>query len=65
MTQRVYLHIVGVFFLVVGLLHLARVFFRWQASIGGWEVPLWLSAVAIFVSGYFAYTSFSLLKKKE
>ena len=43
MNQKTFSLIAGIVFLVVGLLHVARIIFAWEVVMGGWEVPMWLS----------------------
>ena len=45
-------------FAVIALGHLARVIFGWDAAIGGWLVPMWISWAAILVGGFLAYTGY-------
>ncbi len=63
MNQKKYSLITGVFFLMIAVLHLLRLVFSWEAVIGGWTVPLWLSVVAFVIAGYLAYEGFRLSKK--
>ena len=55
MSQRTYYSVTGVIFLIIALLHLGRVIYGWEAVIGGWAVPLWLSGVAVVVAGCLSY----------
>jgi drug/metabolite transporter (DMT)-like permease len=52
--------VTAVIFSLVALLHLVRIIFGWSAVIGGWSVPMWLSWVALIVTGALAYFGFSL-----
>ena len=58
MSQKTFTRIAGLVFSLVALLHALRLLFRWNAVIGGWSVPLWVSWAALAVSGYLAYTAF-------
>jgi hypothetical protein len=49
---------------LAGSLHLIRTILGWEVVIGGWTVPVWLSWVAIFVTGYLVYHGLELSKKK-
>jgi hypothetical protein len=60
MSRRAYLLVSAVIFSLVALLHLARIVFGWSAVIGGWSVPMWLSWIALVVTGGLAYFGFSL-----
>jgi len=62
MTQRAFNQVAGMIFLAVAVLHLLRLVFRWEAVIGGWMVPGWVSIVALIVAGYLAWVGFTLRK---
>lgn len=48
---------------IVAVLHLIRAVLSWEASIAGWNVPIWLSYIAVVVAGYLAWTMYSAGKK--
>jgi hypothetical protein len=60
MSRRAYLLATAIIFSLVALLHLARIVFGWSAVIGAWSVPMWLSWIALVVTGALAYFGFSL-----
>ncbi len=60
MKQKNFALTTGVVFSIIAVLHALRLLFGWEATIGGWNVPLWVSWVAIAVSGYLGYTAFKL-----
>ena len=60
MTQKTFTATVGVIFAVIAVLHLLRILLGWEAVIGGWQVPVWLSWLALALSGFLAYTAFTL-----
>ena len=60
MTQKTFTLTAGVVFALIAVLHVLRLVFSWEAVIGGWQVPLWISGVAIALSGYLSYTAFKL-----
>ena len=62
MSQKAYLKTAGTIFLIIAVLHLLRLIFGWNAVMEGWNVPLWLSGVALVVAGYLAYEGFRLSK---
>lgn len=62
MSQRVFLKTAGAIFAVIGALHMLRLLLGWEAVIGGWEVPGWVSWLAAAVGGYLSYTAFKLAK---
>jgi hypothetical protein len=43
--QKPALIVAGIIFLVVAVMHLLRLFYRWPAQIGPLVIPLWLSAI--------------------
>ena len=60
MGQRSFSITAGVIFFTVALLHGLRIFYRWEAVIGGLEVPTWVSWLALVISAYLSYEGFSL-----
>jgi hypothetical protein len=60
MDQRAYNTITAVVFLIIAVLHLLRIIFGWPARIGGLDIPLWASWLAILVTGGLAYFGFRL-----
>ena len=60
MTQKTFTVAAGVIFTLVAGLHLLRVVLGWNAVIGGWDVPRWISWLALAVSGFLGYAAFTL-----
>lgn len=60
MRQKTFTRTAGVIFAVIAVLHLLRILLGWEAVIGGWHVPVWLSWLALALSGFLAYTAFKL-----
>ena len=58
MNQKTFVATAGVVFSLVAVLHALRLLLKWDAVIGGWSVPMWLSWVALALAGYLAYTAF-------
>ena len=50
----------GVIFLIIALLHALRIFYGWEAVIGGLRVPTWVSWIALVISACLSYAGFSL-----
>ena len=50
----------GTIFLIIAMLHAARMLYGWEAVIGGLRVPTWVSWIALVISGYLAYAGLSL-----
>ena len=62
MKQRGFNKLTGVIFAVIAVLHLLRVIYSWDAQIGTFAIPIWLSWIALVVSGFLSYTAFNLSK---
>ena len=62
MSQKSYLSVTGVIFFIIAILHLLRLVLGWEAVIGSWNVPTWVSCVALVLSGYLAFSAFKLSK---
>ena len=62
MTQRTFNTAAGTVFLLVAILHTLRLLFGWQAIIGGWTIPLWVSWAGVVVAGFLAYSAFNSKK---
>jgi hypothetical protein len=58
MKTKQLLQVTGTIFALIALVHLWRALQGWPANIGGWDVPLWLSWIAVVVAGYLSYASF-------
>ena len=58
MSRKAYLVISGIIFGLVSLLHLARVVFGWEAVIGVWTVPFWVSWGGFVVAGILSAWAF-------
>ena len=63
MSQKAFLTVTGTIFGVIALLHLARILAGWQARIGTFEVPAWLSWISVAVAGYLAFSAFRLHRR--
>jgi len=63
MDKNQSLMVAAVIFGIIAVLHLLRSIFSWPASIGAFNVPLWLSYIAVVVLGYLAWSMYSASKK--
>jgi hypothetical protein len=63
-NERLFHNAAGVIFTLVALLHLSRILFGWQFSLGSWEVPYWLNGLGTIITGLLAYISFHLGRRK-
>ena len=55
MSQKKFNSITAFVFLIIAVLHAARVIYAWKATIGGWAVPMWISYVAFIVAAGLSY----------
>ena len=60
MNQRSFSLVAGIIFSIIALLHLSRIIYGWEAVIGGWTVPQWISWAALVVAGYLGYEGLRL-----
>lgn len=63
MSKQTYYYVVSGVFLIVGVMHLVRVMNQWPAYIAGVEIPLWVSWVAVALTGYLAVRGFQYGRK--
>ena len=49
---------------LMAVLHLLRLVWQWPATIAGWSVPLWLSAVALVAAGLMSYWNYKASREK-
>ena len=62
MSKNTFSSLTGAIFLIVAIGHVLRLAFKWEVIIGGWQVPMWPSAVAALVAAYLAYEGFRMRK---
>jgi len=60
MSVKTFLRVSGTIFLVVAVVHLLRLVFKWEVILVGWPAPVWLSAVAFLIAAALAYEGFRL-----
>ena len=60
LRERTFLLVAGVFFGIVAIAHLVRIFTGADISLMGWDAPLWLSWIGTAVTSYLSYMSFHL-----
>lgn len=60
MNQKTFYSVTLIVFSLIALLHALRLVYGWNAVIAGWEVPMWLSGLAVILAGYLAYSAFKL-----
>ena len=60
MSRKTFSILAGVIFLCAAAVQLLRLVFRWEVIIAGWQVPLWISAVAFVLAASLAYEGLRL-----
>ncbi|MBI4356007.1 MAG: hypothetical protein HY597_06145 [Candidatus Omnitrophica bacterium] len=63
MNQKTFTLTAGVVFALVAGMHALRLLLGWEAIIGGWQVPRWVSWPALALAGFLSYTAFTLTKR--
>ena len=62
MTQKNFCMVAGIIFLLMTLLHIARLLFGWQVAVGNAVMPMWISWIALVIAAYLAYLGFKFGK---
>ena len=60
MDKNRFSQVAGAIFLAVAIAHALRLAFKWQVIIAGWQVPMWISAVAFTIATFLAYEAFQV-----
>ena len=55
MDKNQSLQLAAVIFGIIALLHLLRSILSWPARIADFDLPLWLSYIAVVVAGYLSW----------
>lgn len=63
MTKTTFLMVTSIIFLIIGVIHVLRIFGGWDAQIGSFIVPMWASYLAAIVSLFLSYQAFRLKKE--
>ena len=63
MSQKTFSLVAGSIFLVVAVVHVLRLAFKWEVVLNGWAVPMWVSAVALPISAYLAFEGLKLSRR--
>ena len=61
MNEKEYYRYASLAFLIIALGHAARAIYGWDAIIGGVEIPIWFSWVAVVLAGYLAFRGFTMV----
>jgi hypothetical protein len=60
MSKSTYFLVSGAIFLVIAAVHGLRMLFKWEVVVGGWQAPLWVSAVGFVFAAYLTFEGFRL-----
>jgi len=60
MNQKTFSLATGLIFLLIAVIHVLRLAFKWEAVLNGWAVPMWVSAVALLIAAYLAFEGLKL-----
>ncbi len=60
MSTKLYSLVTGVIFGLVALGHLLRLLWEPTIAIGTWQFPVWMSVVALIVTGFLSYEGFRM-----
>jgi hypothetical protein len=60
MNDKSFQLIAGTIFALVALLQALRIYMSWPVLIGGWSAPMWVSRIAIVVTGSLSYFALTL-----
>jgi hypothetical protein len=62
LSKNTFLQLAAVVFFVVAVVHALRLAFKWEVIVAGWQVPMWVSVVAVIVAAYLSYEGYRLGK---
>jgi len=60
MSQKSFSLVAGLIFLLVAVMHALRLALGWHVTFGGWTLPMWVSGVALVITGFLAYQGLRL-----
>jgi hypothetical protein len=63
MKTKAYLIVSTVIFSLVAVIHLMRFALGWSVQLGTWNVPLWMSLLAVLVSASVAIWGLTLARR--
>ncbi|OGI59500.1 hypothetical protein A2814_03125 [Candidatus Nomurabacteria bacterium RIFCSPHIGHO2_01_FULL_38_19] len=63
MIKNNFVFVVSAVFLIIGVIHVLRVFGGWEVQIENSVIPMWVSWVAVIVAFYLSFQGFRLAKK--
>ena len=63
MEKQTFFLVAGIFFSLASLLHLLRILYSLPVIVGGFEIPLWFSYIAVILLGFLSFWAFKFLKR--
>lgn len=60
MAHKTFMQVATAIFAVVAAAHSLRLVLGWGVTIGGFQVPLWWSAVGLLLAGFLAWSGYKL-----
>ncbi len=64
MSQRTFSLVASLVFLLVAVMHVLRLALGWHVTFGGWTVPMWVSWIALAITGFLAYEGLRLSRRR-
>lgn len=65
MNNKTYYKVASVVFGLLAILHAARAYYGWEASIGDYTVPVSYSWIAVVLAGYLSVRGWQLASSKR
>lgn len=65
MSKQSYYATVSIIFGILAALHAARLYFEWEATIAGYDVPVWVSWFALAIAGYLSARGWMFVQKRS
>lgn len=63
MKSKTYFALSSFIFILVGILHLLRLFFKWPVTLGSWQAPLLASVAGALIALILGVSGLRLLDK--
>jgi hypothetical protein len=58
LSKNTFIQLAVVIFFVVAVVHALRLVFKWEVIVAGWQVPMWVSVVAVIAAAYLSYEGY-------
>jgi hypothetical protein len=63
MNPKTYILLTAILFSIICLVQLSRIALGWEVVIGGWNVPMWVSWLAVVVAAVLAFFGFTYSRR--